>query len=324
MLMPRLPAAPMQLAALTNQSPAGNLPFTNLFCRFTNDWPHLTDSQVAAYLKANRTNAATLLAAYRTSHDRALLKEAMKQFPDSPQVTFEAATAYGLDLSPAEKREWLNAFKKSAPDNALANYLSANNYFNSGQIEQGIQELTESQGKGFSDYAVERTQDDGEAYLSAGYSVAEATFISSSGLTLSQLTDMKLLAKNLVDLGNAYRQAGDQVSAQATFQMALSVGQILDNRSTPCLINLLVGLAIQKNVLGAMDPNSPYGDNGQTVQDQLNQIKETRKDMRELTAQADALLNTLSDQDVLNYLNRRNSFGEVAALKWVVGKFGPQ
>ena len=142
--VPRLPAPPVPMATQTNASPAAtlvqeDLQFTNLYSRFTNAEPKLTAAQVEAYLKANRTNAASLLAAYRTSGDKALLKEAMEKYPNDPQVALEAI--FDKDLSPEQQRQWLNTFEKSAPDNALANYLSAYNYFNSGQIDQGIQEL---------------------------------------------------------------------------------------------------------------------------------------------------------------------------------------
>ena len=43
--------------------------------------PKLTREQVEAYLKTNGRDAASLLAAFRTSGDHALLKEAMEKFP---------------------------------------------------------------------------------------------------------------------------------------------------------------------------------------------------------------------------------------------------
>jgi hypothetical protein len=66
--------------------PAEDLQSTNLFARLKDKTPKLTAQQVGAYLKANRTNAASLLAAYRTSSDPALLKEAMEKFPGDPHA----------------------------------------------------------------------------------------------------------------------------------------------------------------------------------------------------------------------------------------------
>ena len=320
---PHLPAPFMHVTAQPKATPAEDLPATNLYVRFKDEEPKLTAEQVEAYLKANGRKASSLLAAYRTSGDPALLKEAMEKYPNDPQVAFEAALA--KDLSSEQQRQWLNALEKSAPDNAVANYLSAFNYFNSGQIDQGIQELTAASGKGFDDYTLARAQDDEEAYLSAGYSAAEAERISDSWLMLSGLTQVKQLGVDLVDLAKAYNQSGDPASAQAAFQMAMNLGQRYADPSTdPMLINQLVGMAIEKIALGAMDPNNPYGNNGQTVQDQLNQIARNRAAITELVQQATPLLPTMSDQDILNYENRRRAFGEVAALQWVVGKYGQQ
>jgi hypothetical protein len=81
-------------------------------------------------------------------------------------------------------------------------------------------------------------------------------------------------------------------------------------------------MSIETLALNAMDPNSPYGDNGQTVQDQLNQIAQQKAAINELWKQAEPLMPTMSDQDILNYENRRMLFGEVAALQWVVSKYG--
>ncbi len=322
-LMLRLPAPHMQ-AATAAEPPVEDLQATNLFDRFKDQVPKLTAAQVEAYLKANGRNASSLLAAYRTSGDPALLKEAMEKYPSDPQVAFEAVL--DKDLSPEEQRQWLNTFEKSAPDNALANYLSAFNYFKAGQTDQAVQELTAASGKSLTDYTLDRMQADEEAYLSAGYSAAEAIRMSDSWLVLPQLGEVKQTARDMIALANAYSQSGDQNSAQASLQMAMNMGQALRgaSSSSAALISQLTGMAIETLALNTMNPNSPYGGNGQTVQDQLNQLVRNRTAISELVQRATPLLPTMSDQDVLNYENRRRAFGEVAALQWVVSKYGQQ
>jgi hypothetical protein len=166
-------------------------------------------------------------------------------------------------------------------------------------------------------------QDDEEAYLSAGYSAAEAVGISFPSLELPQLTQEKQLGRDLVALANAYGQSGDQGSAQAALQMAMNLGQNVAGESTSAvLISPFVGMSIETLALGAMNPNSPYGDNGQTVQDQLNQIAQQRAAIDALVQQAQPLMSMMSDQDVLNYENRKMVFGEAAAIQWLVNKYG--
>jgi RNA polymerase sigma factor (sigma-70 family) len=318
---PRLPVPPMHVTAQPKTSPTEDLQSTNLYARFKDKPPKLTAEQVEAYLKANGRKASSLLAAYRTSGDPALLKEAMEKYPNDPQVAFEAV--FNKDLSLEQQRQWLNTFEKSAPDNALANYLSALNYFNSGQMDQGVQELAAASGKQLQDYTLDRILDDEEAYLSAGYSAAEAESISSEWITLPQLAPMKRLGQNLVDLANAYSQSGDQVSAQAALQMAMNLGQrYADASASAALVSQLVGIAVERMALSAMDPNSPFGGNGQTVQDQLDQIVQQKAAFNELWKQAEPLMPTMSDQDWISYTDRRRIFGEVAALQWVVSKYG--
>ena len=320
---PHLPAPPMQTTAQPKALPAEDLQLTNanLYARFKDKQPELTPAQVEAYLKANGRNASSLLAAYRTSHDPALQNEAMQKYPNDPQVAFEAV--FKKDASPEEKRQWLDAFKQSAPDNALANYLSALNYFKAGQRDQAVQELTAASGKQqYQDYTQNRVQDDEEAYLSAGYSAAEAKSIALPWLMVPQFSPVKQLGLEMVDLASAYTQSGDQASAQATLQIAANLGQRLGESPDVCLLTPLVGIAVERMALNAMDPSSPYGNNGQTVQDRLNQIAQQKAAIKELADQADPLLENLPGQDWISYVDRHLIFGEEAAMRWVVSKYG--
>jgi hypothetical protein len=107
--------------------------------------------------------------------------------------------------------------------------------------------------------------------------------------------------------------------------MAIALGQRYTTAAPgQAEVSQLVGIAVEKFALAAMDPNSPYGDNGQTVQDQLNQLTQQREMYRDLTQQADPLMENLSDQDYVTYKDRWMAFGEEAALRWVIGKYGQQ
>ncbi len=318
----KLPAPQVQMATAA-ALPAEDLPSTNLYNRLKDKNPKLTRDQVEAYLQANGRNANSLLAAFRTSGDATLLAEAMQKYPHDPQVAFEAA--FDKDLPPAEQRQWLDAFEKSAPDNAMANYLSALNYFNAGQTDQGVHELVASAGKPLEDYTVNRVQDDVEAYLAAGYSVAEAKQMAAMQLLLPQLGQLKQLGLDTLDLANAYRQAGDANSAQAALQTVVNMGQQYANPAPgEAEISQLVGLALERMALGAMDPNAPYGTTGQTVRDQLNQIAQQKAGLDSLNQQLEPLMPTLSDEDWIVYKDRWLMFGEENAVRWVINKHGQQ
>jgi len=318
---PRLPAPAMQFASDPNAPAADTLQSTNLYNRLKDKDLKLTAQQLEAYLGANGRSAASLLAAYRTAKDPALLAEAMRNFPNDPQVAFEAALRN--DATPKDRRQWLDALKKSDPDNALSYYLSALDYFKTGQSDMGIKEFMAASGKQFQDYTSERYQDDTEAYLAAGYSVADAKFAAGYQLLLPQLQQTKDLGLDMINLAKSYQQAGDSDSAQAALQMAISLGT---RYSTPSpgepVISQLVGQAVQIIALKTMDPNAAYGSSGQTVQDQLNQLLQQKEQLQQRASQVEALSPAISEQDWINYRDRWLTFGEQNAENWVISKYG--
>jgi hypothetical protein len=283
--------------------------------------PSLTHEQVEAYLKANGTNASSLLAAFQLTDDPALLQEAMEKFPNDPHVDFRAAM--DTNLPPEQQRQWLNAFEQSAPDNALANYLSAQNYFNSGQSSLAVQELNAAAGKTqFQDYSMDALQNMTEAYLDAGYPAADAQIIAGAQLGLPQLSAMKQFGQDLVGLAGSYQQSGDTASANLALQTAVNVGQSLGQSGVPFLINSLVAMNIEYNGLKGMDPGGAYGDTGQTVQNEMDQLNQQKTAMKEINNQFyNAIVPQMSDQDWQNFEQREFIFGETAAEKWAVGKY---
>ena len=302
----------------------------------------LTARQLESYLEAKGRNAASLLAAYRTTGDPALLEEATRRFGSDPRVALEAALRQ--DTSPEQHRQWLDAFKQSDPDNSLPNYLTALACFKAGQTDQAIQELlTASDKPKFEDYALHRAEAEEQAYLAAGYSMAEskaipaleqALYFSVSdpddakavfplfGQQTEQLAQTKALCQNLVELAKSYRQSGDSASAQAALQMAATLGQRYGERAGEDGLGRLAGDAAEVLALANMAPDSPYGSDGQTVQDRLKELRQHRAPMKDLYREAAPLLGNLSEQDWAGYSERARIFGEPAALQWVMGKCG--
>ena len=320
---PRLPAPPMVAAAQPAETTTDDLRSTNLIAQLLKggDAPKLTAQQIDSYLQENRRNAASLLAAYRATNDPKLLQEAMEKFPNDPQVAFHAV--FKKDATPEERRQWLEAFKRNAPDNALPSYLSALDHFKAGQANEAVQELIAASGRAdFQDYSADSVQNDEEAWRTAGYSVAESKTLASMLLVLPHLIQLKQLSQEMVSLANSYRQAGDDASAQAALQMGFNLGQRLDGSPGQALITQLVGMAIQGIALRGMDPNSPFDAGGQTVQGQLDELTRQRASIRELTSQFDTLQQRMSDQDWISYKDRWRAFGEMSALRWMINKHG--
>ncbi|HXJ60124.1 MAG TPA: sigma-70 family RNA polymerase sigma factor [Verrucomicrobiae bacterium] len=323
--VPRLPEPAGPTAVPTNSNlPAELRQSRNLYALLTNKTTKLSAAQVEAYLKANRRNAASLLAAFRTTEDPALLQEAMQTYPNDPQVGFEAAIR--KEASPAERRQWLDIFKQSAPDNALANYLSALDWFKAGQTEQALQDLRSGESKPqFQDYSLDRVQADEEAYRAANYPVADAKVVATAHLLLPQLAQVRDLGRNVLNLADSYQQAGDETARQAALEMAVRLGRRYSEAGAgEMLIAQLVGINVERLALGALDPNAAYDANGQTVQERLDHLAQQRAAFKQLSQQANPLWEMMSDQDWISYHNRSATFGEGQAMRWLVAKYGQQ
>jgi RNA polymerase sigma factor (sigma-70 family) len=317
---PRLPAP--SIPATASQPPSNEtLSGTNLIAHIlkSDKAPQLQTQQLESYLKENRRSAGSLLAAFRATSDQSLLQEAIAKFPDDPHVAFTAA----YRLEGGDRQYWLEVFKKSAPDNSLANYLSAGEYFKSGQADKAVEELVTASSKPhLTDYTMEFGQNDEEAWRAAGYSVAEAKTIGASSLLLPQLAETKQLAHQMVNLARAYEQAGDSSSAELTLRMAIELGQRLDQNAGTPLITKLVGRAVQGIALSNMDPTAPYGAGSQTVRQRLDELTRQRTRITEITRHFDELTPRLTEQDWISYRDRWRIFGEEEALQWMISKYG--
>jgi len=281
--------------------------------------PELTPGQVQRYLDENHRSAASLLTSFRATKDTNLLAEALDKYPHDPQVNYVSLFSAS---SPEERRQRLESFKQSAPENALGNYLSALDYLKAGQNDLAIQELTAGSGKEkFTDYSLEFVQSAEEAWRAAGYSVADSKTIASMELLLPDLKELRDLSRKSVALADAYKAAGDEASAQALLGMNISLGQRFNGAPGEALVSQLVGIAIEADTLRAMSPNAEFFTTGQTVQERLDQLTRQKETLKDL-AKVEGLLENMAPEDVISYWDRWRGFGSESTLRWAAGKYG--
>ena len=299
---------------------------TNLMARIL-ELPALTLDQLKTYLEANHRDADSLLAAYQATHERALLDEAIARYPNDPRVAYNAWSRSQPDANDPDalkaRRQALDLLKQAAPDNALANYLSAANYFKSGQPEQAIQELQAGAAKPkYDDYTQQAIQSMGEAYCAAGYLDFEAKAAATFGALLPNMGEMKQAGVSLVELANSYQQGGDSASAQAALQMCLDLGQRLNDPNSLTLIQTLVGIAIQRKGLEAMAAAATDPATAQALQEQLNALNQQRTGIKELVAgqPIETWLQNAPPAEVNAYFDRMRLFGEQRALQWLANR----
>lgn len=316
----RLPAPRVTSTSLPVGSPDELRP-TNLYTRLANgDVPQLSLGQIETYLAENQRNAESLLAAFRAGGDTAYLNEAEKRFPNDPRVAY--AAVFKCD-SAQERSQWLDRLKQSDPGNSLPNYFSALDAFKSGQMDRAVQELTAASGKQqFQDYTMDFLQNAEDAYRSAGYSESDAKSIAATQLLLPDLKELRDLGRQMVGLASSYRQSGDSASADSALQMDIALGQRFGGYPGEPLVDRLVGIAIERDALVTMDPNGSYGTSGQTVQNRLDQLDNTKQSLKSLALQETGLFERMSDADIVSYWDRWRVFGYEPTMQWAIAKYG--
>jgi len=334
LLQPRLPAPHLRLAPPPAEPPREDSEPTHLLARLLNGGSlKLSREQIEPYLQDNRRSAGSLLAGFRITADPTLLQEVLERYPNDPRANLVASLGalQSTESSPEERRQRLEAFKQSAPDNALANCLSAQDYFKAGQTDQAVQELNAASGQTkFQDYSLEFVQNVEEAFRAAGYSEAQAKAAAGLEWSQAQAVQLRSLCHNLADLASAYRQAGDEASAQATLRIGVILGrQIAEQPPQQYLANNMFGLSIEIAMLAGMDAArpgfdsaGPYDNGGHTVQDRLDELQQRAASQRLLQRQAQDLLQGLSEQEVISFCDRMNTLGEVEALQWALNRRG--
>jgi hypothetical protein len=140
---------------------------------------------------------------------------------------------------------------------------------------------------------------------------------------LPQLAELKGLGQSLGELARFYRQVGDEASAQAALQMGVALGrQVGEPAPQSTVIGELVGMAIERQILGTLDPASPYDAAGHSVRDRLDELLREREVRKALIQQGERLLRTLPEPALINYYDRMRTSGELEAMRWVVDRGG--
>jgi hypothetical protein len=279
----------------------------------------LRPEALESFLRQNRTNAESLLAAYQATQDPLYLKLAGEQHPNEPLVAFQIVAN---NIFPEQQREWLDRLKALDPDNALANYLSARHFFETAQPQQAIEELRAAALKpGIHDYLSERMQVLEELYLSSGMPPAEAKALGMTGLALPMLPQLKELAREALALQRQYAVAGDTASAELLAQYQILLARHLSQgQGATCLVNQRVAMAMERGVLDLLDPARSYDFLGQSPAERLTALQNQTTRMEETIRWFGQWLPQASDTELIAYIDRVKLYGEPAAIQWLRGQ----
>jgi hypothetical protein len=275
--------------------------------------------KVDEYLAKHNRSAASLLAGYHALQDTNLLNEAAAKFPNDPYVQWSMLTSEGLGGE--QRRQWLEAFKTSSPDNALANYLSSAEHFKAGDREAAIKDLVEASGKmQFKDFAMEAMIDEQELHRFAGQSAMMAVHAHGwGGDLLRQLAPMKVVANGIAEAQAEYVQTGDPDSAANLVRMGLGLADRFESGDGgKFLISELVGVAIEGRMLQSLEPNTPYEMlGGKTPAERQAEMKQQKEEYKKVMVNLSEAYGVLSEEEWVSYSDRMKTFGEKEALLWV-------
>ena len=288
--------------------------------------PAVSREKLDEYLAKHNRSAASLLAGYHALQDTNLLNEAAAKFPNDPYVQWAMLTSEGLGLiseglDGEQRRQWLEAFKTSSPNNSLANYLSAADHFKSGNPDAAIKELLNASGKKqFKDFALEAMIDEQELHRFAGQSAMMAVHAHGWADDLShQLVPMKVVANGIAEAQAKYTQGGDTTSADDLRQLGFGLADRMDSGDGgKFLLSQMVGAAVEGIMLRNMDSNTAYESlGGKTPVYRQAEMKEQKAEYRKLMPALSEAYNVLSESEWVGYSDRMKAHGELEALRWL-------
>lgn len=292
---------------------------TNIFATLFDpeaEIPRIPEEVVSRWLAAGRTNAADLLAIRQVSGERKFLLQALTNFPRDPRVLMAAAA---LKDDPEAIRARLDQLKQSAPDNALADYLSARDHLKHGRTEAALADLAAAAGKaGFDDYTLDGSLSAEELYLAAGFSPGEAKAFGTANTLYPHLNHLKGLAQNLAELEAQHISAGDVESAARLAEYGVQLARKLtESGGGKPLISDLTALSIVGLTLKPLPQDRRFDFLQGTPADILEQQRQTRATLTENSNYFPDFMRVAKESEVVAYFDRLKLYGEAEALRWM-------
>lgn len=283
--------------------------------------PEIANQQIEKYLRENKRNADSLLAAARLTGNLAYLQEALKAFPHDRRVLLDTLLL-NPTMTDAERRQAIEAFRAAVPNNALGSYLSAQDHFEQGKVDAAIRDLWDSLNQSeLTSFRMETWQNMTEAYLSAGFSPVSAAAYAMYSMNLPEMPLLMKLSQSMGRLQNQYLQAGDAQSAQAMAEIGLLVGQQVQESMGNWVIDELIGMRIERHFLSTQDPQAVLEPGPQIVAERLAELDHKKRWIDEIETHF-SLLDSLPESEKQSFYWRTHLNGEVAAWQWLIAKHG--
>jgi len=110
---------------------------------------------------------------------------------------------------------------------------------------------------------------------------------------------------------------GDAASANSLASMGMVLGNTLRAGSP---MDQLVGIAIEKNILGKLDPAVKYDFLDRPVSEVLAELDRDKHAIVDALNSKEQVLPTLNETELASYFERKKLYGEVNAVLWLQSK----
>ena len=274
----------------------------------------LETSQAEALVRQRGGTALSLLAMARLTGDTAWLRRAAEADPDDPKVRL---ALYHATEDPAERAAALAAYRAADPGNALGDYLTA---WEAGQqgdtvgLASALVDASFAEGLRRNELAVVLEAD---AMLRAsGMGDREAFEQAMGSMKASDAIALAGLGRNMGELQRLFVELGDWDEADFLLEQTLVLGGSL--RQGGMLLDNLVGVSIERQLLGALDPQTVIGWDGERASERLAALQEDwEKGVGMTSDEISEAMDRLDADGWAEYRRRLAEEGERAALRWL-------
>ncbi len=270
--------------------------------------------QAAVMVRKRGETALSLLAMARLTKDTAWLRRAAEVHPDDPRVRL---ALYHAAEDPVERASALAAYRAADPGNALGGYLAA---WEAGQqgdpagLAAALVDASFAEGLRREELAIVLEAD---AMLRAsGMGDREAFEQAMTSMKASDVIALAGLGKNMGELQRLFVELGDWDEADFLLEETLVLGASL--RQGGMAIDNLVGASIERQLLGALDPQTVINWDGERAGERLEALEADWAAGPDIPG--DWITEAMNELDATEWAEYRRQLaeeGERAALKWL-------
>ena len=255
-----------------------------------------------------------LVAAQALLDDYSYLEEAAAEHPDDPEVQFWVLSQRVL---PGERAAWIERFKESEPDNALASYFAAEHAFRQDDIEAGIEELRSATEKGYRDYSDSLQEQVENLYTASGKFDRESVrHASAKFVAMPHVEQIQSLSQRIIQQHQKLVEEGEADSAAELVSLGMSMLEtVVGNSGADVIDTRTTLLMMQENLQRAAGDSSGKL---QALAEERARLGYLNHQVREIFGREDQLDPAQLD----SYAERLHEMGEVGAAEWLVEQVG--